>query len=188
MLGSRDVRDPVRGPLATLLAQPRRAAVLIVLLLADESEFVARDSLLALLWREYDEERARTALRQSLSFLRRALGEASIQSRGDDAIAINPTVVTCDLWAFRAALRDRRDDDALALYRGELLTGFVVDDAPAFEQWIADRRRTLAKEAATAASRSADHHRDHGDAGRALERACMAKRIEPFNESRVPSC
>ncbi len=182
-LGSLDIRDSVRGRLATVMAQPRRAALLAYLAIEGHGDFVSRDSLLALLWHDYDESRARAALRQALAFLRRALGEQVLLSRGDDAIAVDAGQLSCDLWDFRAALNERRDDEALALYRGSFLDGLVVGDAPAFDPWVSARRVTLAREAAGAAARRADQLASQGDLTRAIERARDAERIEPLNES-----
>jgi len=182
-LGPLNVSEPTRGSLSTLLAQPRRAALLVYLAIEGDGEFVSRDSLLALFWPDSDEPRAKAALRQALTFLRRALGELAIQNRGDDAIGLDPAHVSCDVWTFQQALVARRDDDALALYRGSLLDGLVVDDAPAFEQWVANRRDTLARKAAGAAARSADAHVGRGDLERAVELARRAQTLDPFNES-----
>jgi len=182
-LGSLDIRDSVRGRLATVMAQPRRAALLAYLAIEGRGDFVSRDSLLALLWPDYDEHRARAALRQALTFLRRAIGEQALLSRGDDAIAVDVGHMSCDLWDFHAALNEGRDEQALALYRGRLLDGLVVGDALAFEQWVSARRVSLVREAAGAAARRADQLADQGDLVRAIERARDAERIEPFNES-----
>ena len=182
-LGPLNVSEPTRGSLATLLAQPRRAALLAYLAIEGEGEFVSRDSLLALFWPDSDEPRAKAALRQALTFLRRALGEHAILNRGDDAIGLDPAHISCDVWAFQRALSAQRDDDALALYRGNLLDGLVVDDAPAFEQWVANRRETLARQAAGAAARSADAHASRGDLPRAVELARRAQTLDPFSES-----
>ena len=114
-LGSLDIRDSVRGRLVTVMAQPRRAALLAYLAIEGHGDFVSRDSLLALLWHDYDESRARAALRQALAFLRRALGEQVLLSRGDDAISGDAGQLSCDPWDVRAALNARRGAEALAL-------------------------------------------------------------------------
>ncbi len=182
-LGPLNVSEPTRGSLATLLAQPRRAALLVYLAVEGDGEFVSRDALLALFWPESDEPRAKAALRQALTFLRRSLGEHAILNRGDDAIGLDSAHISCDVWAFQQALSAQRDDDALALYRGSLLDGLVIDDAPAFEQWVANRRETVDRQAAGAAARSADAHASRGDLERAVESARRAQTLDPFRES-----
>ncbi len=182
-LGPLNVSEPTRGSLATLLAQPRRAALLAYVAIEGDGAFVSRDSLLALFWPDSDDPRAKAALRQALTFLRRALGEHALLNRGDDAIGLDPAHVACDVWTFHQALAARRDDDALAVYRGSLLNGLVVDDAPAFEYWVANRRQTLARQAAGAAARSADAHASRSDLERAVELARRAQTLDSFNES-----
>ena len=115
VLGGLDVRDPTRGSLTTLLAQPKRAGLLVYLAVENRSEYVSRDALLALFWPEYDESRARAALRQALAFLRRTLGETAILTRGDDGVRVDQSVVACDVRDFRELLRAGRDEEAMAL-------------------------------------------------------------------------
>src|SRR5439155_14405236 len=67
----------------TLLAQPRRFALLAYLAAATPRGLHRRDSLLALFWPELDQEHARTALRQALRVLRVALGPRAVVGRGD---------------------------------------------------------------------------------------------------------
>lgn len=44
--------------------------------------------------------------------------------------------VWCDAVEFERALDTGRAADALALYRGDLLDGLYVDNAPEFEHWV----------------------------------------------------
>jgi TolB-like protein/DNA-binding SARP family transcriptional activator len=167
----------------SVLAQPRRAALLCYLALAVPRGFHRRDTLFALFWPEYDAEQARHALRQSVYVLRRALGPKTIVSRGDEELALAPDQVRCDVWAFEAAIDQGRPADALALYRGELLAGFHISAAPAFEHWLDQERgrlRQLAVEAdwALAAARERD-----GDAAGAAEAARRAIALSPTDET-----
>ncbi|MBC7897923.1 MAG: hypothetical protein H7066_21055 [Cytophagaceae bacterium] len=183
VLGGLDIRDATRGPLTTLLAQPKRAALLAYLAAQDRDGLVSRDALVALFWPQYDEQRARGALRQALAFLRRSLGEHAIRSLGDDAVGVDRTVVSCDLTVFRTCLLDGRDDDAVALYRGPFLDALVVDDAPGFEQWVAHMRTGLARDTAAAEARLADRLLSEQRYAGAVEHARRAQVLEPFNES-----
>lgn len=182
-LGPLDVWHDERGSLATVLAQPRRAALLAFLVVEGETGFVRRDTLLALFWPESDEKRARAALRQALAFLRRALGEEAIRSRGDDEVGVDAAHVSSDVAAFRLALADTRDAEALALYRGDFLGGLAVDDAPEFERWCARQRDALAREAAACAMRLAAIAADGANWPPAIALAQRATALDPFNES-----
>jgi len=182
VLGSFDVRDEARGSLATLIAQPRRAALLAYLVVEGGGDFVGRDALLALFWPHADETRARASLRQALVFLRRALGEAALVRRGDDAIAVDRAAIRCDLWRFREALGAGRDSDAVDLYRGPLLDGIVLSDSPDLEQWCASQRLSTSHAASGAAARVADAASRTGDLPRALRFARVAQQLEPYDE------
>ncbi|MBA2671622.1 MAG: winged helix-turn-helix domain-containing protein [Gemmatimonadetes bacterium] len=75
VLGGADLRHPVLGRAGSVLAQPKRFALLAYLALANPGAFSRRDTLLALFWPESDTERARSSLRSSLHSLRKALGD-----------------------------------------------------------------------------------------------------------------
>src|SRR5829696_9642793 len=115
-LGALELVSADRKVAGSVLAQPRRAALLCYLALATPRGFHRRDTLFALFWPEYDTEQARHALRQSVYVLRRALGATAIVSRGDDELALAPEKVRCDVWEFEAALDRGRPAAALTLY------------------------------------------------------------------------
>jgi DNA-binding SARP family transcriptional activator/tetratricopeptide (TPR) repeat protein len=102
-------------------------------------------------WAELDQARARSAVRQSLYRLRLFLGEDVVVTRGDDEVAVSDTKFWTDVQAFEAALNEGGRATALRLYRGDLLDGFYVSEAPEFERWLHERRKHLRQRAATAA-------------------------------------
>src|SRR5215208_6736866 len=103
-LGALELISADSNAVGSVLAQPRRAALLCYLALALPRGFHRRDTLFALFWPEHDADQARHALRQSVYFLRRALGPQTIISRGDEELALAPEEVSCDVWAFDAAV------------------------------------------------------------------------------------
>src|SRR6476469_1098852 len=117
-LGGLDLRHSVRGELRMVLTQPKRAALLAYLALADSSGFRRRDTLVSLFWPDSDEIHARGALRQAVNFLRRAMGEGVIISRGEEEIGISGTGMWIDAIAFESAALSGRHAEALDLYRG----------------------------------------------------------------------
>lgn len=184
VLGPLDVRAPARGSLATVLAQPRRSALLAVLAVEGGADgFVSRDRLLGLFWPESDEPRARAALRQALAFLRRTLGADALRARGDDAIGLDPAVVGCDAWAAEVALATGRPDDALSLVRGPFADGLLVDDAPAVEQWVAEQRRHWERTLGRAAVSATERRVAAGDVEGALATARLAADWQPLDEA-----
>jgi DNA-binding SARP family transcriptional activator/TolB-like protein len=177
-LGSADGK-----PLASVLAQPRRTALLCYLALESPRGFQRRDTLYALFWPEHSTEQARHALRQSLYFLRHELGPETIVSRGDDALTVAPDRLHCDAVELERAARDGRLEDALALYRGDLLPGFHISAAPDFERWLDEERgrlQQLGREAAWAVAAARERT---GDGAGAAEAARAAVALAPTDEA-----
>jgi DNA-binding SARP family transcriptional activator/tetratricopeptide (TPR) repeat protein len=119
----------------SVLAHPRRLALLVYLAAARPGELHRRDSLLALLWPEHDGERARAALRKAVHMLRQALGEDVIVRRGDDELGVDRALLWCDAAAAGSALAAGELEEAIEWHRGPFLDGFHLDDAPDFERW-----------------------------------------------------
>ncbi len=182
-LGALELTSADRGAVSPVLAQPRRAALLCYLALALPRGFHRRDTLLALFWPEDNAEQARHALRQSIYFLRRALGAKAIVSRGDEELAVVPDQVHCDAWAFEAALDQGRPADAVALYRGELLAGFHIPAAPDFERWLDQERGRLRQRAGEAEWALAAVRERDGDAAGTADAARRAVALSPTDET-----
>jgi serine/threonine-protein kinase len=158
LLGSIDLRDEEGREFRAVLAQPKRLALLAYLAAASPLGPHRRDTLLALFWPELDQEHARNALSKATHFLRRTLADSAIVSRGADELAIDDAAVWTDVRALGAALDAGRTDEALELYRGDLLPSFFVPDAPGFEEWLERERARLRSRAADAARLQAERH------------------------------
>lgn len=152
-LGTVDLRVAGGAELRTVVQQPKRFALLAYLAIAAPGRYVRRDTLLGLFWPELDADHARGALRRSLHFLRRALGEAALVGRGEEEVGVAPAELWCDAAAFRKDLERGAPADALDHYRGDLLAGFYVAGAPDVEDWL-DRERRRLHEAALDAARA----------------------------------
>jgi DNA-binding SARP family transcriptional activator/TolB-like protein len=171
------------GAVASVLAQPKRLALLLYLTLARPRRYHRRDTLLALLWPELDQPRARKALSQSLSFLRHALPEPVLQARGADEVGVEHGRIRCDAIAFEEAIAAARWDEAIRLYNGELLAGLHVPDAPAFECWLHLERGRLRELASDAAWSLAHQHLQGGELVRAERAGQSALHLVPTDES-----
>jgi serine/threonine-protein kinase len=182
-LGALELTSAERRAVGPVLAQPRRAALLCYLALASPRGFHRRDTLLALFWPEYDAEQARHALRQSVYFLRRALGPETLVSRGDDELALATERVRCDVWEFDAAVDQGRAADALALYRGELLAGFHISAAPDFERWLDEERSRVRQRAGDAGWALAEAREREGDFAGGEDAARRASALSPADET-----
>lgn len=163
-LGTLDLHDDDGCELRAVLAQPKRFAILAYLALATPRGFQRRDTLLALFWPEHDGEHARNALSQAAHFLRRSLGREVLVSRGDEELGLDWAAVWCDAVAFKEALAASRPTDALALYRGALLSGFHLSEgALAFGRWLETERERLAGGYARAVEHVAESREAAGD-------------------------
>lgn len=181
-LGSVDLRTREGAQIQSVLRQPKRLAILLYLAL-EGPVFHRRDRLLALFWPESDEEKARGSLSQAVFQLRAALGKDAIVSRGDDEIGLATHVVWTDAREFEQCLKAGRSEDAMALYHGELLPGFLIDDAPEFDRWLDDQRSRVATGAAGACVGISEKAQHAGDIAKAIEWSRRAISIQPFNES-----
>ncbi|HKG91052.1 MAG TPA: BTAD domain-containing putative transcriptional regulator [Gemmatimonadaceae bacterium] len=180
-LGAVDLR---RGELSlsTVLAQPKRLALLAYLTSARPRGFHSRDTLLALFWPEADGERARNSLRQALHQLRRALGESVLPGRGEQ-VGVDWAQLRCDAADFDDAIEGGCWEDALSLYRGDFLPGVFVQDAPEAERWLEDERARRRRDAMSAAWRLADAADASGDLAAAVQWARRAVALEPGDEA-----
>jgi DNA-binding SARP family transcriptional activator/TolB-like protein len=124
-------------------------------------------------------------LRQALYYLRQSLGEGVLVGRGEEEIGLDGERFWSDIGAFDDALKQGDAEQALELYRGELLAGFFVSGAPAFEQWLAERREELRRRACVAACELADRAGSDGNAAAAGHWARRATGLAPFDEGVV---
>src|SRR5256885_53588 len=168
--------------LSSVLAQPKRVALLAYRAAATPRRLHRRDSLVALFWPELDQEHARAALRQALHGLRHSLGEGVLVTRGDEDIGVAPEQVRCDVVEFERAAQAGQLADALDLYRGDLLEGFFIRGAPAFEQWLEDERARLRAVALRGATVLAERGEARGVLAESAQWGRRALRIAPLDE------
>jgi predicted ATPase/DNA-binding SARP family transcriptional activator len=119
---------------------PSERVTYLLALLACRDEWVSRDELVLLLWGDVDEAAGRQRLRQLLYRARSFPHAAGLES---DATRVR-LVETCDVRAFRVALRESRHSDAIQLYSGELMHGARFADAPELEEFFLVEREELA--------------------------------------------
>lgn len=183
VLGSPDLRRADGSEVRSVLVQPKRLALLVYLAVAMPRGFHRRDSLVALFWPEMDNEHARAALRNAIYQLRQALGPDCIQTRGANEVRFAEVVCWCDAVAFERAVAEDRPDEAVALYRGELLPGLYVEGAPDVEHWL-DRQRSRLRDAACRAGWTlSERALQAGEPDSAARHARWAADQEPGSEA-----
>lgn len=180
-LGALDLRDSRGERLAAVLARPKQVALLTFLAIEEPRRSHRRDTLLALFWPDADSEHAQMSLRQALYQLRMALGSETLESQGDE-VSLGEGRVWCDAAAFEAAVGERRLDEALALYRGELLKGFHLSGGPEFDQWLDAARHRLGQAAVDAALSLATEAEAAGREVEARRNARRAAALGPYDE------
>src|SRR6266545_5379540 len=182
ILGALNLLGADGHELKSILAQPKRVALLAYLAAVTPQRLPRRDSLTALFWPELDQEHARAALRQALHGLRQELGEGVLVSRGYEEVGLDVERLRCDVVEFERATQEGRLADAHELYRGELLEGFFIRRAIGFEQWLEDERARLRSVALRSATSLADQRQADGDLAESARWTRRALRIAPFDE------
>ncbi len=180
--GQLDLRDAQGEQISSVLQHPKRLALLVYLAAARPRGFHRRDTLLALLWPELDETRARAALRKAAFNLRRSLGQSVLVSRGDDDLAVDFTAVSCDAAQLGDAQTRQDAQSVVQVYHGNFLQGFFVGDAPAFEHWAERERQHLHGLAFRATWLLAEQAERNGDGYGAAQWARRAAALTPDDE------
>lgn len=72
---------------------------------------------------------------------------------------------------------------SIKLYQGELLAGFHLSDAPAFEEWLLLRREQLHQQAIWVASSLAEAHESLDDLELSLQYAHRLIELDPYQEN-----
>ncbi len=162
--GCRVERDGAR---LDALSGQRKALGLLAVLAAASPRGVSRDTLLAYLWPESDDEHARTSLKQLVHALRQQLRAPELLLTAGE-LRLNPEVVSSDVAAFRESLGRGDHGGAVELYEGPFLDGFYLRGADDFERWTSTERGRLAHDHARALEALADRAAEEGDARTAV--------------------
>jgi pimeloyl-ACP methyl ester carboxylesterase/DNA-binding SARP family transcriptional activator len=96
-------------------------------------------------WGDLPDEQARGSLRHALYELRRALAAAPVLRIDGDTVAVDVDRIDLDVAAFARLLDDggpQALEQAIALYRGDLLAGLTVKEEP-WEAWLRSERAQL---------------------------------------------
>ncbi len=145
----------------------------------------SREHLAGTFWDRSAEEQARASLRQTLSSLRKALpADAAAIDTDSDSVWLDVHAVEVDALQFDRLASDRSAESlerAVALYRGELLSGFSLREER-FEQWLSSERRRLHECAVQAFSDLVGHYAqaDRYDRGIAVAERMLA--LDPVLE------
>ncbi len=127
--------------LSGALAQPRRLAVLALLARAGPGG-APRDRIVATLWPDMEEERARHTFSQTVYGIRREVGDDNV-IEGIRELRLNTDLLSIDVLDFQSALAERDLQRAVDVYGGPFLDGFHLPGAEEFERWVERERASL---------------------------------------------
>ncbi len=175
-----------------------RKAVALLAYLAVTRDHHARETLAALLWPEMDDERARAALRRTLSAVRTLIGEEAIDANRETAALADVPSLWADVWAFEDAVADverhhRSGDtvcegclqslsEAVALYRDDFLQGFSLRDSAEFDDWQLAQAERLRRLLASALNQLVQGQSESGQFDEAIGFARRWLAIDPLRE------
>lgn len=175
------------GALVNISAKKSQA--MLAYLGVKPAQLVSRDKMAGILWSSTAAEQARQSLRQTLSSLRKELAAISpdrkILVEEGDYLSIDPALMTVDVAEFEKLAGTNSDDalsQAAALYRGDFLEGFELDEEK-FDQWVLAERDRLHRLALRAHAQLIDVHSKRGAADQAIATAQQSLRIDPLQES-----
>lgn len=148
-----------------------------------------RDKLASLLWGEMPDADAKNNLRQALTNLRKVTNDCltisrnSIEFKGDCFL---------DLIKFESDIKNASSvepqpasvflTESLSLYRGDFLEGFLIRDAPDFEEWMLCERSRLRELAIHALYALTQFHISHGNFSEAMTTASRLLTFDPWRE------
>lgn len=138
---------------------------------------VTRDSLVAVLWPERPEGRARHALSQTLYQLRKSLGREWLERRGQELRLSRD--VSVDAVEFGNAVREGRLEEGVRMYAGRFLEGWHLRSTASFEHWVDRQAERLASRFREACRRSIATHKAADDGAGALALARHWADVEP---------
>jgi DNA-binding SARP family transcriptional activator len=173
------------GAGAALTLPTRKAEALLAYLALTPGRSYPREKLASLLWGGMREPQARRGLRQALFTLRKAVAtEPPALLIAVDSLAANPAAIDVDVIEFERWVAEGTPEAlerATALYRGELLEGLSLQEAP-FEEWLLAERERLHELALEALAKVLFEQRRTGANETALQTALRLLTLDPLQE------
>jgi predicted ATPase/DNA-binding SARP family transcriptional activator/Tfp pilus assembly protein PilF len=181
-----------------------KTRALLAYLAVERHRAHTRAHLAGLLWSDQPEERALHSLRQTLSYLRKALHEtpnvAVFLLVERDSIRLNPAAqVWVDVQAFNQGLdaayrhyhnRDgfgrlnpQRLCEALDLYRGLFLDQVILEGSPLFDEWSSLLREQLNRRCVEGLALLAEFYERRCEYGLARQTMDRILRLTPWDEA-----
>lgn len=172
-----------------------RKATALLAYIALKNQPIDRASLIDLLWPTYDEDRARSSLRRTLSVLRKALRQEWLILK-DETIALdNKDTLYIDVRVFKQTIQrlqhpmTHADIEALEqvveLYRADFMLGFAIRDSTPFEEWVLTESQKLSHDLLDAFSILVTWHSQHSDYNAVIRVSEKWQAVDPFEEKAI---
>ncbi|HEY0140754.1 MAG TPA: BTAD domain-containing putative transcriptional regulator [Thermoanaerobaculia bacterium] len=166
----------------------KKSQAMLAYLGSKPAQLVSRDKMATLLWSSTAPEQARQSLRQTLSTMRRELGQLSDKKllvEDGDFLALDASLVRVDVAEFEALVATGTVDslkNAIELYAGDFLDGFQIDEEK-FDQWALAERDRLHRMALRAHTNLVEQLTRAGAFDDAIATAQRSLRIDPLQET-----
>jgi predicted ATPase/DNA-binding SARP family transcriptional activator len=176
-----------------------RKAIALVAYLTVTGQAHSREALAALLWPEYERERAFANLRRTLWLLNNTLGRQWVDADAETVALRRGAGFWLDVEAFRdrlAASQAHEHGDAglcsaclpllteaVELYGDDFMAGFTLPDSPGFDEWQFFEREGLRRELEGALQSLVRWHAAQEDLEPAIAYARRRLALEPLQES-----
>ena len=136
-----DPADSIDAPSTVTLFDLGKPLALITYLACAPERSVAREHFIDLLWGDVEPEAAKHALRQTLWYVRKRLGDRQLISGGDVLTLLGGMDV--DRARFLDAVARGDAEAVVQLYTGDFFPGFAAPGGAEFERWVDIERQRL---------------------------------------------
>lgn len=174
-----------------------RKVLALLAFLAVEGGMQSRDRLAGLLWVDATPEAGRNSLRNTLSYLREALGGEQHLRIERQAIGLNlGSGVMVDVLELEKAAKLALEPGDIALktqisklewaanlYQGDFLTGLNLADDSEFDAWLLEKRELFKRHIQTVLERLAQLQSNAGQFSSAIGTAFKLVALDPLNEA-----
>ncbi len=173
----------------------RHKAIALLAYLVVTAETHSRNTLATLLWPDYDQTRARAALRRTLVTFNKT-GISTWLETERETIGLNPEAnIQVDVILFHhyltQCLAAKEDTDAVCLplltkainlYHADFMAGFTLRDSPAFDEWQRVQTENLSHDLTSALARLIRCYSNKNDFKPAIVCAQRWLQIDPYYE------
>ncbi len=172
-----------------------RKAIALLAYLAIHGEVVSRDALSNLLWPEYDQTGARSALRRTLSVLNKAVGEGVLLIERERVGLLREGAFWLDVQQFETGLQQAEEQrqagspaylsslmHGIQFYTDRFMAGFSLRDSVEFDDWQYFHSERLNRDLTRALDQIVNAYTAQGQHEKAITYARRLLALDPLRE------